>query len=88
MTKEQVLQAFRDNQPVTTDDSCLYQIVEINLNNGEVLLDKVLFDDRKGECRSHHLPKVLAKWEDLCVPGLLQVKPAGWQSLTTKENKQ
>ncbi|MGQ3490784.1 hypothetical protein ACT5E2_06745 [Limosilactobacillus mucosae] len=68
MTKEQVLQAFRDNQPVTTDDSCLYQIVEINLNNGEVLLDKVLFDDRKGECRSHHLPKVLAKWEDLCVP--------------------
>lgn len=30
MTKEQALQAFRDNQPVTMKDSCLYQIVEIN----------------------------------------------------------
>lgn len=85
MTKKQALQAFRDNQPVTTDDSCLYQIVEINLNNGEVLLDKVLF--RKGECRSYHLPKVLAKWEDLCVPGLLQFvnPPAGWQQRSDDE---
>lgn len=66
MTKEQTLQAFRENYPVTMNDSQLYQIVEVNLNNGEVLLDKVLFDNRKSECRSYHLPKVLAKWEDLC----------------------
>lgn len=65
MTKEQVLQAFRENHPVTLNDSWLYQIVEVNLNNGEVLLDKVLFDNRKSECQSYHLPKVLAKWEDL-----------------------
>lgn len=66
MTKEQVLQAFRENHPVTLNDSWLYQIVEVNLNNGEVLLDKVLFDNRKSECQPYHLPKVLAKWEDLC----------------------
>lgn len=70
MTKEQVLQAFRENHPVTLNDSWLYQIVEVNLNSGEVLLDKVLFDNRKSECRSYHLPKVLAKWEDLCIVGL------------------
>lgn len=85
MTKEQALQAFRDNQPVAMKDSCLYQIVEINLNNGEVLLDKVWF--RKGELRSYHLPKVLAKWEDLFVPGLLQFvnPPAGWQQRSDDE---
>ena len=70
MNKEQTLQAFRDDYPVTMNDSWLYQIVEVNLNNGEVLLDKVLFDNRKNECRSYHLPKVLAKWEDLYVVGL------------------
>lgn len=67
MTKEQTLQAFRENYPVTMNDSQLYQIVEVNLNNGEVLLDKVWFDNRKSECRSYHLPKVLAKWEDLYI---------------------
>lgn len=68
MTKEQVLQAFRENHPVAIKNSWLYQyqIIEVNLNNGEVLLDKVLFDNRKGECWPYHLPKVLAKWEDLC----------------------
>lgn len=72
MTKEQVLQAFRENHPVAIKNSWLYQyqIIEVNLNNGEVLLDKVLFDNRKSECRSYHLPKVLAKWEDLCTVGL------------------
>lgn len=67
MTKEQTLQAFRENYPVTMNDSQLYQIVEVNLNNGEVLLDKVLFDNRKSEYRSYRLPKVLAKWEDLYI---------------------
>ena len=76
MTKEQVLQAFRENYPVTLNDSWLYQIVEVNLNNGEVLLDKVLLDNRKSECRSYHLPKVLAKWEDLYVVGL---KDLDWE---------
>lgn len=70
MNKEQTLQAFRDDYPVTMNDSWLYQIVEVNLNNGEVLLDKILFDNRKNECRSYYLPKVLAKWEDLYVVGL------------------
>lgn len=76
MNKEQTLQAFRDNHPVTMNDAWLYQIVEVNLNNGEVLLDKVLFDNRKNECRSYHLPKVLAKWEDLYVVGL---KDLDWE---------
>lgn len=76
MTKEQVLQAFRENYPVTLNDSWLYQIVEVNLNNGEVLLDKVLLDNCKSECRSYHLPKVLAKWEDLYVVGL---KDLDWE---------
>lgn len=67
MTKEQTLQAFRENYPVTMNDSQLYQIVEVNLNNGEVLLDKIWFDNHKSECRSYHLPKVLAKWEDLYI---------------------